>query len=172
MFNCGESHVRLLQQNQFRFNRIAHILLTRTDWSSMAGLLPLSFVLGRELESRKAFNMHVPLELELQWCKWPKLSSKLERKLTSSRCFFPLGINYNVHMYADTPEFNDELLTIRAVDMHTNRRVRSYLVTVKAREYVHIVKEKLMSLGLPLGPWVRLLKEGIDYKAPDGEQLT
>lgn len=144
LINSGEGILRLILSNNLRPSKITNILLTRFDWSCTGGLNGLS----KELEDHKhQVILHSDHNFEFN------------SKLSIKKYFFEKKFNIKQHFHSHT-EYSDENVIIKQIDI--KQSACSYLVTIKKSE-PNLNMEKLAKFEVKPGPWIRDLKNGIEY---------
>ncbi|RNA44962.1 ribonuclease mitochondrial [Brachionus plicatilis] len=144
LINSGEGILRSILSNNLRPSKISNILLTRFDWSCTGGLNGLS----KELEDPKH-------QVVLHSTRNFDFNSKKSIK----KYFFEKKFQINQHNHIQS-DYSDENVEIKKLDIQKSEC--SYLVTVKKSE-PNVQVEKLATFGVTPGPWIRDLKNGIEY---------
>ncbi|XP_004523600.1 ribonuclease Z, mitochondrial [Ceratitis capitata] len=168
LFNCGEGTQRLAHEHKTKLARLEHIFVTRNTWSMVGGFPGLALTI--QDAGVKELSLHGP----------PHLSSILH----SMKRFVVLKtLNVNTCDCTHSPDFEDAVMTVKYVPLYKNRpedkkdasfpidadnqMVVSYICKLKPRPgALNLVK--CVERGVPPGPLLGQLKNGIDVTLPDG----
>ncbi|XP_061395358.1 ribonuclease Z, mitochondrial [Musca vetustissima] len=165
LFNCGEGTQRLAHEHKTKLARLEQIFVTRNTWPTIGGIPGLALTvqdagvkelslhgppyIDNILMSMKKFVVLKSLQLKTVDCT---VSQDFEDSVMNVKCL-PL---YRAKANGDVTEINNQ-----------ESVVISYICTLKPRPGP-LNLEKCVEHGVPPGPLLGLLKNGIDVTLENG----
>ncbi|XP_013108117.2 ribonuclease Z, mitochondrial [Stomoxys calcitrans] len=169
LFNCGEGTQRLAHEHKTKLARLEQIFVTRNTWPSIGGLPGLALTV--QDAGVKELSLHGP--------------PYLDNILMSMRKFVVLkNLQLKTVDCTVTQEFEDSVMTVKSLPLYHSKQngqsaesaetypnqdsvVISYICTLKPRPGP-LNLDKCVEHGVPPGPLLGLLKNGIDVTLENG----
>ncbi|XP_067634811.1 ribonuclease Z, mitochondrial [Eurosta solidaginis] len=164
LFNCGEGTQRLAHEHKTKLARLEHIFVTRNTWPAIGGFPGLALTV--QDAGVREMSLHGP--------------PHLDNILHSMKRFVVLKtMQVNTRDCTQLASFEDSVMTVKYVSLYKqlpsapfeidaqNQMVVAYICKLKPRPgALNLVK--CVERGVPPGPLLGQLKNGIDVKLDDG----
>ncbi|XP_075155770.1 ribonuclease Z [Haematobia irritans] len=169
LFNCGEGTQRLAHEHKTKLARLEQIFVTRNTWPTIGGIPGLALTV--QDAGVKELSLHGP--------------PYLDNILMSMRKFVVLkNLQLKTVDCTASQEFEDSVMTVKCLPLYRSTQnepssgiaetypaqdsvVISYICTLKPRPGP-LNLEKCVEHGVPPGPLLGLLKNGVDVTLENG----
>ncbi|KAI1283164.1 Ribonuclease Z, mitochondrial [Halotydeus destructor] len=169
LFNCGEGAQRLSHEHGLKLTKLQHLFLTRTCWDTMGGLPGLSMTM--QAMGIPGLSIHSPKNIT---------------KLFELTKLFSITADMDIKEFDTTKDvFSDSTMDVSYVRVgnssangDNSKKVKldrepvlCYICRLQ-RQPSSLNIRKCMELGIPKGPHLGILKNGGEYKFPDGRVVN
>ncbi|XP_037822795.1 ribonuclease Z, mitochondrial [Lucilia sericata] len=170
LFNCGEGTQRLAHEHKTKLARLEQIFVTRNTWPAIGGFPGLALTV--QDAGVKELALHGP--------------PYLENILYSMKRFVVLkNLQLKTVDRTQIQDFEDSVMSVKSVPLYrlteSQQEEQTFLATASTEEQIAITYicklkprpgalnlEKCVEHGVPPGPLLGLLKNGIDVTLEDG----